>query len=296
VPYRIAALPEPELPEHPYVRVLRAGVRRTRLGTLAAVVAAFALGGAALAVIHGAPPGDGVLAARRADGERAAALCLETKKILADTRADLAAKQARYERAVREAVARPDTTPAASAACPVALPRPTSALTSALSGFREFPMLLVARDQVSGNLPSQAVGQVLADVSRGEEYLATGRTEEAALCAHSLRRDERLTFEVVVVTTKHTEPRVLRDDAFTPGEIFGTAYLYDHRSGEVVCAGDVHATNAPSVGYAYDEVSDLIYAAVGGRASERSASLARRLEDDLRLETSRAVADALDGL
>lgn len=275
MPYRIAAPPEPEPPEveDPYAAVLRAQRRRARL--VSVLVALAVAGGVVKVARSGQPPPRRVVTeATRVDGAREA---------IGAARSRAMAAQARFERELRSAIGddlapRPDL-----GACPIQLP----AASSLVTGRPSFPLLVVERAEIGGTLPSQAVAGVLADVRRAEAHLAAGRFEEAKLYARALDRPERFGYDVVLVAHSATRPRALSGSAYMPGEMEGRAYLYDFATGRVVCAGDIQAKSSKAVGYVFSDRSDTP-AWLGPVASMGDA-----IQEDIRLQTERAIVDAM---
>jgi hypothetical protein len=273
VPYRIAAPPEPELPEpeEPYVAVLRRAHRRTRLVALAACAATVGIVVSALArpARTRPPPRDD------------AGLSAEAREAVRDARDRAHAEQARFETAMHEALARALVPRADLGACPVALESP-----SPLTHRAVFPLLTVEAHDTAA-LPSRAIADLLVDVQRAERHLDAGHYEEATLYARALRRTDRLRYDVVLVASTWTKPRATSASTYAPGEVDGRAYLYDFETGRVACAGDVHATSSPNVGYAYATAADA------PPELGRHASLTATLEDDLRVAIASAVARAV---
>lgn len=275
VPYRINALPEPEAaePEHPYARVLRAQRRRTRV--LCALVVIVAAGGVAKVARSGQTTSRRAISeAARMDGARVA---------IEGARTRAAAAQARFEVGVREAIASDVSPRPELGVCPVDLP----AASSLAVGRTAFPLLTVERSELGGTLPSQAVAGVLADVRRAQDHLAAGRFEEATLYAQALGRPERFGYDVVLVTTTLKKPLAHSGTEYEPGAIEGRAYVYDFASGRVVCAGDVKAKSSREIGYVFSDRVDTP-ARLGPVASMSDAIL-----EDLRLQTERAIVDAV---
>ncbi|MBX3192165.1 MAG: hypothetical protein KF819_34570 [Labilithrix sp.] len=274
-PYRVASPPEPEPSEaeHPYVRVLQAQRRRTRIGALGfAIVAVACAAGAARA---GAPaPRAPRSEAARVDSARSA---------IAGARARAARAQARFELGVRDAIGRDLASRPDLGACPLALP----AVSSLVKGRAAFPLLTIQRAEIGAALPSQAVAGVLADVRRAEAHLASGRYEEAALYARALDRPERFGYDVVLVAKTSKRPYATSAAGFEPGEVAGRAYLYDFATNRVVCAGEVVATSSKTVGYVFAE-HEGAPAALGPAASMGDA-----IDEDIRLQTERAIVEAL---
>lgn len=275
VPYRINARPEPEPAEvdEPYAHVLGAQRRRARLVTVLVVIAA--AGGVAKVARSGQPPPrTSVPEATRIDGARSA---------IDGARARASSAQARFETAMRDAIAaelgpRPDL-----GACPIELP----AASSLAKRGPAFPLLTVERSEISGTLPSQAVAGVLADVHRAQAHLAAGRFEEAKLYARALDRPERFGYDVVLVAKAVKKPRALSGSEYEPGEIEGRAYVYDFTTGRVVCAGDVKAKSSKEIGYVFSDRTDTP-AWLGP-----VASMSEAIDDDLRLQTERAIVAAV---
>jgi hypothetical protein len=281
VPYRIAAPPEPELPEgeEPYAAVLRAQRRRTRV--VAVLISVFLAGGIAKVARSGQqPPGKRARASTEAERIEVA------RSAIANARARASLSQSRFERAVRDALAqqvgpRPDL-----GTCPVKLP----AASSLAYGRPAFPVLTVERSEIvagSASLPSQAVAAVLADVRRAEGHLASGRFEEATLYARALDVHERFAYDVVLVADSMTHPRARSGNDYDPGAVAGRVFVYDFTRGRVVCAGDVNAKSSKSIGYNYSDRTDAP-ARLGVIASMSDA-----LREDLRIQTEHAIVEAI---
>ena len=275
VPYRIAAPPEPDPPdvEHPYAAVLRRQRRRARL--LAGVAVLLVGGGAAKIARSGPPPRrEGVTEAARAVGARAA---------IAGARARASDAQVRFEHGVRDAIGRDVGPRPELGRCPITLP----AAPLAISQRSAFPLLVLERAEIKDTLPSQAVAEVLADVRRAEAHLAAGRYEEAVLYARALDRPERFGYDVVLVARAAKKPLARSGSEYDPGEIEGRAYVFDHASGTVICAGDVQAKSSQAIGYTFSDRVDAP-ARLGVAASMGDA-----IDEDLRVQTQRAVAAAV---
>jgi len=281
VPYRIPAppAPEPEEAEHPYAAVLRAQRRRGRSVTAALVIVL--AGGVAIAKVarSGAPPRR--LALTEAVVLEAAGGARQT---IDHARGRAHDAQAQFEQRVREAVGldlapRPDL-----GECPIALP---AASTLSTGHAPAFPLLTLERVEIAATLPSQAVAGVLADVRRAEAHLASGRIAEATLYGRALDRPERFGYEVVLLARTSKRPRALSGNAYEPGEIDGRAFLYDFASNRVVCAGDVHAKSSKGISYTFSERVDAPV------ALGPTASMSEAIDDDMRLQTERAIIESL---
>jgi hypothetical protein len=167
-------------------------------------------------------------------------------------------------------------------ACPTTLPRRQGALRGAA-----FPLLVIEHADLSATLPSQAIAGMLADVQRAETHVAGLRFEEASLYARALAQRDRLGTEVVFLASTWKRPRALGADSYEPGRIAGRALLYDFASGRVICAAEVEAASSKSVGYAYS------YGAEVPIAYGRERSMEAYVDDDLRTQLERAIADAM---
>jgi len=277
MPYRVAAPPPADPPEEeePYLAVLRAQRRRARIAS-AAVVVAVALGGAQVARSHTARARQRVVVTEVERAERA-------RVAIARARDRAALMQSRFETDVRAAVLgnvgpRPDL-----GACPVQLP----SSTSLVRGRAAFPLLTLAPTELRHGLLSLEVAGVLADAHRAEQHVAAGRYEEATLYARALDREDRFRYDVVLITTAATAPRAVTGAEYVPGEITGRAYLYDFGSRAVVCAADVHAASSKTVGYVYSDHHDA------PPSLGPVASMGEAVAEDLRLQTERVVARAM---
>ena len=276
MPYRISATPDPEPLEleDPYAAVLRAQRRRARIAS--ALVVVFGAAGLARAAQSGQhpPPHSPVTEASRLGGARIA---------IAGARARAASAQVGFEHGVRKAIGegvgpRPDL-----GACPVTLPE----VSSLTPGRASFPLLTIDRADLTENLPSQAIAAVLADVQRAEGHLAAGRFEEATLYARALGQPERFSYDVVLVARINKKVKATSGTTYEPGEIEGRAYVFDFASGRVVCAADVKAKSSKEIGYVYSDRSDTP-ASIGPLAS-----MADAIREDLRVQTERALIEAL---
>jgi len=258
--------------EEPYAAVLRAQRQNARIVSMAIVV--LLAGGIAKIARSQSPPRRPVTEAARLDGARVA---------IAGARARAASAQLRFETAIRDAI-NDDVTPRSDlGACPIALP----AAASLAPGRPAFPLLTVERAEMDGTLPSQAVAGVLGDVRRAEAHLAAGRFEEAKLYARALDRPERFGYDVVLVARATKEPRALSGREYEAGEIAGRAYVYDFASDRVVCAGDVEAKSSKTIGYVYSDRSDT------PPSLGPVASMGDAIHEDIRLQTERAIVDAV---
>lgn len=277
MPYRVAAPPLPEPPEleEPYVAVLRAQRRRARIATAAAIV--FVAAGIAKVARSGQTSARrATTEAVRADGAREAIARARTRAALA---------QSRFEQGIRDAIAGEIGPRADLGRCPIDLPSRGSVL-----GQRDrpsFPLLILDRTELDATLPSQAVAEVLADIRRARDHLASGRYEEAKLYARALDRPERFKYDVVLVSRTTKGPRALSGNAYEPGALEGRAFIYDFATASVLCAGDVKITSSMKVGYVFSDRADAP-ASLGARASMTDA-----LRDDLRVQSEQAIALAV---
>lgn len=275
MPYRIPSPPPPEEPESedPYAAVIRA--QRTR-GRLLTALFCLAIVGGAAKVARSSQQQHPRVRSTEADRIGNARAAIGAAHLRAT------AAQARFDHAIREAIG-DDVGPREDlGACPIRLAEPSSLVR----GRSSFPLLTIERADLKEQLPSQAVAAVLADVRRAEKHVAAGRYEEAALYARALDKDkdDRFDFDVVLVTRHSTRPRALSGTEFTPGEVAGRAYIYDFRSGKVVCAADVAARSSKEIGYVFSDRHDAP-ADLGAVARMTEA-----IEEDLRFQTERAIA------
>lgn len=265
--------------EDPYAAVLRAQRRRARL--VSGFVLVFLGAGIAKVAVAKVATSERRSAAQTQRPE--SARIDRARVAIAGARARAASEQTRFEVALRSAidegvVARPDL-----GACPITLP----VQSSLTLGRSAFPLLMVDRSEIAGTLPSQAVAGVLADVRRAEGHLAAGRFEEAALYGRALDRAERFGYDVVVVAHAEKKPRALSGNEYEPGDIEGRAFVYEFKSGRVVCAGDVRAKSSRAIGYVYSDRTDAP-ASLGAIASMTDA-----IREDIRLQTERAIIGAI---
>jgi hypothetical protein len=144
-------------------------------------------------------------------------------------------------------------------------------------------LLTIERADLKEVLPSQAVAAVLADVRRAEKHVARGRYEEASLYARALDREDRFAYDVVLVAKSSRRPRAVTGSEFVPGTIEGRAYIYEFRSGKVVCAANIEAKSSKEIGYVFSDRAD---APVGLGAI---AMMGDAIEEDIRLQTERAI-------
>lgn len=275
-PYRVPSPPSPEEPEkeEPYAKVLRAQQRRARV---TASIAGFVVGALVLAAIARPAPAQTEQndAPKREEARRT-----QARQAIASARSRAAAEQERFAVDIRGAVAmgyreRSDLGP-----CPLTLATPTGI-------GRPFPMVVVDRKEVDAlHVPSQAIAEVLVDVSRAEEHLKNGRYEEAALYADALDRPGRLVIDVVLVQDVNDAPQVTNDSTFVPGKLSGEAFLYDFASHHVICAAHASASSPTAIGYAY--------AIEGPNAAHgRARSLEDTLGRELRIGVERSIASAM---
>lgn len=278
-PYRVAAAPEPDEPEgeEPYAALLRAQQRRARMFLSFAASVLTATIAAAVARPAPAEPDGAAETARRREARRTRA-----RDAIASARGRAAAMQSRFADDVRAAVTAGVAPRDGTEACPIRIAAPTG-----LARGRAFPLVVVTRADVdAANVPSRAIADVLADVSRAEEHLAAGRYEEATLYADALEHPGRLVFDVVLVASKDEKPSVTSDLSFVPGDIEGRAYLYEFASRRVVCAADVRAKSSNAIGYAYSiGIADDAPPAAG-----RAASMKDAVDLDMEMQIERAVA------
>lgn len=274
-PYRVPCPPPPEEldTEEPYARVLRAQQRRARVLTLLAGVAlgSLILAAAARPAPAKTPENDVI--------EREQARRTRAREAIASARSRATAEQERFAVAVRGAIASGYEARPELGACPITLAQP--------SGIgRPFPLVVVDRADVDAlRVPSQAIAEVLADVARAEEHMASGRYEEALLYAEALDRPGRLAVDVVLVQDVNEAPKVTNASTFVPGKLAGTAYLYDFASHRVVCMTRADASSGASVGYAY---------ALDGPAWRGAVpSLESTLTRELRTKLERSIATSM---
>lgn len=274
-PYRVPSPPPPEEPEteEPYAKVLRAQQRRARV---LALVVGTAIGAVVLAAAARPAP------AKTPDRDvvkREEARRIRARDAIASARSRATAEQDRFAVAIRAAVASDYRAKPELGACPIRLAQP--------SGIgRPFPLVVVDRDEVDAlRVPSQAIADVLVDITRAEEHLASGRYEEAALYADALDRPGRLVVDVALVQDLNEAPKVTNESTFVPGKLGGVAYLYEFASHRVICTSHAEAANAPSIGYAY--------AIDGPTWRGASASLDATLTRELRTSLERSIATSM---
>lgn len=240
-PYRDPSPPPPEEleTEEPYANVLRAQQRRARalMVGVACAAGAIVLAAAARPAPAKTPESD-VVNREQARRRRA-------RDAIASARLRAGAEQERFAVAVRGALASEYRARPELGTCPVTLAQP--------SGLgRPFPLVVVDRGEVDAlRIPSQAIAEVLVDITRAEEHMAAGRYEEATLYADALDRPGRLVVDVVVVADVNEPPKVTNESTFVPGKLAGNAYLYEFASHRVICMTHAEASTGTSVGYAY---------------------------------------------
>lgn len=275
LPYRIPSPPAPEEPEteEPYARVLRGQQRRARI---AALVVGGAIGALVLAATASPAPAKApdVDPAKREEARRTRA-----RDAIASARSRATIEQERFAVAVRAAVASGYEARPELGACPVTLAQP--------SGIgRAFPLVVVDRHEVDTlRVPSQAIAEVLTDIARAEEHMASGRYEEAILYADALDRPGRLVVDVALVQDVNEAPKVTNESTFVPGKLSGQAYLYEFASHRVICTSHAQASNGSSIGYAY--------AVDGPTWRGASASLDATLTRELRTSLERSIATSM---
>lgn len=275
LPYRVPCPPLPEQieSEEPYARVLRGQQRRARIATVVVGCAtgALVLAAAARPAPAKSPEND---VAKREEPRRARA-----RDAIGSARSRATAEQERFAVAVRGAIASDYQARPELGACPITLAQP--------SGIgRPFPLVVVDRNDVDTlRVPSQAIADVLADITRAEEHMASGRYEEAVLYADALDRPGRLVVDVVLVPDVNEAPRVTNESTFVPGKLGGQAYLYEFASHRVVCMTRAQAASARSIGYAY--------ALDGPTWRGASASLDATLTRELRTSLERSIATSM---
>jgi hypothetical protein len=284
MPYRIPSPPPPEEPEteEPYAKVLRAQQRRARITAIVAGCAVMTLVLAAAARPAPAQTQETDVA-KREEARRTRA-----REAIASARSRAVAEQERFAVAIRAAVASDyRAKPGAPGegrgkslgACPITLAQPTGI-------GRPFPLVVVDRSEVDTlRVPSQAIAEVLADIARAEQHMASGRYEEAVLYADALDRPGRLVVDVALVQDVNEAPKVTNQSTFVPGRLSGQAYLYEFASHRVVCATHAEASSGSSVGYAY--------AVDGPSWRGPTASLDATLTRELRTGIERSIATSM---
>jgi hypothetical protein len=131
-------------------------------------------------------------------------------------------------------------------------------------------------------LPSQMVAEVLRDVDRAGQHLASYAFETATLYANALASKDRYRHEIVVLAQSFTRPRASSQTAFDRGKLEGRVFLYDFATSKVVCAGTIAVTSSRQIGFTYSPAGDAP-AAVG-----REGSLAHAIDEDMELQIAKA--------
>lgn len=274
VPYRIATPPEPEPPgeEEAYLQELARRQRRSRfVGIAGAVGLVVGLGYCASRPTRAASP------PKEASPAAVAAREAKAQAAIAQARDNAYAVQETFNRVMKVAIAQP--LGALAEPCPVALPAATPFAR------RSVPLLIA--EETDRSLPSQMVAEVLHDVDRAEQHLASYSFETATLYANALASPDRFRKEIVVVARSFTRPKASSPSAFDRGKLEGRVFLYDFAQAKVVCSGAITVTSSRQIGFTYSPAGDAP-AAVG-----REGSLAHAVDEDMELQIAKAAREAL---
>ncbi len=118
-------------------------------------------------------------------------------------------------------------------------------------------------------------------IARLRKQLTEGLADKAALrTAQNLNHPQ--SSYVVLLLVAAEQPPVSQQQTFIAGQIAGRAYLYAERQHRFVCAGDLEATNSPTVKTRFRHMKNNILDEQSKSASAAAASLQRDLEVQLR--------------
>ena len=272
MPYRIASPPPDPAAEgdHPYVAVLAAARRRTRIGAFVVISALLAL---PFLLPRRTVEHDARAHFEKLDGQAHGAV--------EAARLRIAMEQEGFDRAVRRAALGDDPDRMPEIACDLRLEGEEPRFGA------RFPVLVVDRKEISEKLPSQSLAMMLSDAEHAEHLSMVSRPAESIDWSNRLLGPGRLRQEIVLVTTTHVPAKAKSGGAYEPGRIAGTAYLYDFVTRKVICSGAVEATSSRSIGYAYATGADALPSA------GIEASMNATLEADLRKNVEHAIASHL---
>lgn len=165
----------------------------------------------------------------------------------------------------------------------------TTPSTPSRLGLGTPPLASIARIGV-GPLASPSAGEIDSAVasleSRAKLKFREGDPgptfvrESRTLAARSLRHD------VVLVIERYRDPSGVPKAGFTSGYVRGRAFVFDHASRAVICAGQVYAQNSSTVDYEYRESRY-------GSPIDGMMELKMALRADLEFQTIREVARSL---
>lgn len=277
VPYRIPSPPDggdaqPD-GEHPYVAVLAATRRRTRIGAVAIVGALCAL---PYLLSRRSPLESHAMAGFEAQSSRA-------NESIESARRHIRDEQEIFDRTIRDEAKRVIPTPPEPIGCSLRLDPDQTRFGPS------FPLLVVSESELAEKLPSQSIASMLLDAERAERLVMTARPAHALAITQNLLGPGRLRQEVVLVTKTHVPPKAKTGGAYEPGHVTGRAFVYDFASRTVGCYADIETYSSRSIGYAYATGAD----ALPGVSAE--ASMNATLEDDFRRNIERAIAKNLVG-
>jgi hypothetical protein len=201
----------------------------------------------------------------------------DARATVSEAREQLARAQASFDEAIHEAIADRIGPSLPLVAGPIAI----GDAEKLVRGRSMLPLLVV--HDAEAHYWSPSVERARQDVSTAEALLDGVNPMSAVVYADALDAnpiDQRLTRDVVVVASHWKRPTRASVTAFEPGELDGTAYVFDFATRRVVCAGEIHAGSSKSLEYTYNETSDA-----------RGLRLDQRLEEDLDRQIARAVAE-----
>jgi hypothetical protein len=234
-PYRIRPTLEPTLLDETdaYEAGLQRAASRLRLIVLATCGAI-----AAAAVLTLVEAHSRLLARHRASADTEAEIA-NLREVLGAAKSFAVHEQAAFSAAMSNAMSRP-----------MPVDRPAS--TCHLRDERALPIAVVAAGDTDVTSPS--LSHVLADATRAEGELSTGRVQSALRRATelSVRVSSLLNwprYEAVVVATDVRHPVVTTPTTYEPGAISGRVYVYDFERHRVACSGEIHAASSERIEY-----------------------------------------------
>lgn len=274
-PYRIASPPLPVRTEEAdsYEAKLLAGRKRYRAQMALLVTGAVVLTSLVVRVAHMTPTG-----AERAHHQETLRL-LDAQRTVHDARSRLDLAEASFDAEVRAAMKSRLSPAIPLVPCPIAIGDPEHLVR----GHSMIPLLVVREGSKAPRFYSPSLERARQDVSTAASLLAGVNPMSAAVYTDALEAspiDQRLTRDVVVVVSRWKPPSRASLSAFEPGEVDGMAYVFDHTTRRVACAGELHASSSKSLTYSYNATYDV-----------RDARLERTLAEDLERQIARAVAE-----
>jgi hypothetical protein len=201
----------------------------------------------------------------------------EARATVNEAREELARAQASFDEAIHDAIADRLGPSLPLMSCAIAM----GDAEKLVRGRSMIPLLVVRGAEAHYWSPS--VERASQDVTTAEALLDGVNPMSAVIYSDALEAnpiDQRLTRDVVVVASRWKAPTRASVTAFEPGELDGTAYVFDFASRRMICAGEIHASNSKSLEYTYNETSDA-----------RGLRLDQRLEEDLDRQIARSIVE-----